>query len=651
MNQEIKNIKDLVEKLNKYAYHYYVLDNPIISDFEYDKLYDELQKIEKETGVVLPNSPTKRVGGEILNGFKKFNHYVPLYSLDKCNSYEDIKLWIDKIKKEFNDSTFSLEYKFDGLSIVIEYEDGYLTKAGTRGNGKIGEDVTAQVKTIKSIPLSIDFKGKLIIQGEGMIKLSNLDKYNKKTNEPLKNARNAVSGAIRNLDPKETAKRNLDLFAYSVNYAENLEFETQEEMQKFLIKNGFKTSKFFKICKDYQEIINYIDEVDATKNSLDILIDGMVIKLNEIKNRDELGYTSKFPKWAIAYKFEAQEISTILEDVKWQVGRTGKLTPIAILKPIYLAGAKISRATLNNIQDINRKRLKLGARVFVRRSNEVIPEILGLAEDNPNSQPIMIPNQCPSCGGKLSEIGVNIYCTNVDCPEQIVDSLTHFCSKEAMNIEGLSEKTITQLYRKLNIKNISDIFELTYDDLTKLENFKSKKINNLLNSIEKSKNVSLSAFIYSLGIKNVGLKTSKDLVKKYKNIDNLINASLQSLNDIEDIGEIVAKNIYEYFQNDKNIKELDKLLNKGINIIEEKVFENKYFSDKIIVLTGSLKKFSRSEATKLIEGFGGIVSSNVNKKTNLVICGENPGNKIDKAKSLGIKIINEDEFLNIIKNS
>lgn len=646
---KIKRMEELVDELNVHVKNYYVLDNPTISDSEYDKLYDELVALEKETGTILPASPTQRVGGETLEGFNKFVHEVPLYSLDKSQTYEGIISWVDEIKKEFPSSTFSVEYKFDGLSIVVEYNNGLFVRAGTRGNGRVGEDVSEQAKTIKSIPLKIPFKGKLIVQGEGMITLSNLEKYNKIASEPLKNARNAVAGAIRNLNPKETAKRNLDLFAYSINYIEGKKFNTQEEENEFLVKNGFKTSNFLRICKSADEIINEIKKVGEIKSSLDILMDGIVIKLNEIAPREEIGYTSKFPKWAIAYKYEPEEISTILNAVIWQVGRTGKLTPIAQVEPTVLGGAKVSRATLNNMGDIKRKNVKIGSRVFVRRSNEVIPEILGLAQELPNSKEIIPPTTCPCCGGELSEIGANLFCTNVDCQEQIIDSITHFCSKEAMNIDGLSEKTIKLLYEKLGLRKISDIYELKYEDLLNLEKFKETKANKLIKSIENSKNVTISSFIYALGIKNVGLKTAKDLVKNFKSFEKIKLASFDELMNVRDIGDIVAESIVGYFKNEKNLREIENLFSKGIRLLEEKFEENEYLSGKKVVLTGTLENFSRLEATKILENNGAIVLSSVGKSTNLVIAGENAGSKLKKAENLGIEIINEEEFLKIIK--
>lgn len=648
MKSKLERMEELVKELNIHVHNYYVLDKPTISDFEYDRMYDELVSLEKETGTVLPSSPTQRVGGEILVGFKKFVHEVPLYSLDKVQNYAGLENWVAGIKKEFPNSTFSVEYKFDGLSIVVEYENGNLVKAGTRGNGKVGEDVTAQVKTIKSVPLSIPFQNKLIVQGEGMITLSNLEKYNKIATEPLKNARNAVAGAIRNLNPKETAKRNLDLFAYSVNYIEGKSFLTQKEANDFLIENGFKTASFFKICKTSDEIIGEIKKIGEIKNSLDILMDGVVVKLNEIQNREELGYTSKFPKWAIAFKFEPEELSTVLKDVVWQVGRTGKLTPIAQIEPVTLAGATVSRATLNNMGDIKRKGVKKGARVFVRRSNEVIPEILGIAEDLPGSEEIKEPKTCPCCGGVVSEIGANLFCTNIDCPEQIKDSLTHFCSREAMDIDGLSEKTINQFYLELGLRKLSDIYDLTYEQLIKLDKFKDKKVENLLSSIEKSKNVSLSAFIYALGIKNVGTKTAKDLVQNFKTFDGIRNASYEDLVAIRDVGETVAQSIFDYFNNEENKEEIERLFKKGIKPKAVETNENLKLAGKKVVLTGSLS-ISRLQATKLLEENGAVVLSSVGKGTNLVVAGENAGSKLEKARALGIEIIGEQEFFNLIK--
>ncbi len=643
-------MKELVEELDKHIYNYYVLDNPTISDAEYDKLYDELVALEKETGIILPNSPTQRVGGEVLESFNKHRHEVQLYSLDKCQSKEELEKWVDGIKKVLPSATFAVEYKFDGLTIVCKYNDGFFVEASTRGNGVIGEDVTEQAKTIRSIPLKIPFKNELIIQGEGMITLSNLEKYNKTSTEPLKNARNAVAGAIRNLDPKETAKRKLDLFSYQILKINGKNFKTQQEMHDFLVENGFKTGDYFKICSSFNEIWKEIEHIGKIKKSLDILMDGVVIKLNDVAHRDEFGYTAKFPKWAIAFKFPAEELSTILKDVVWQVGRTGKLTPIGIIEPVELAGASVKRATLNNMGDIKRKKVKIGSRVFVRRSNEVIPEILGLAEDMPNSKEIEKPKFCPSCKTELVENGANLFCPNSNsCPEQIIDRLTNFASREAMDIEGFSVMTAEDLYKKLGVKTFDEIYKLTKQDLLTLENFKDKKADNLLKSIEKSKNVTMPKFIFALGIDGVGVKTAKDIAKKFGSLINLKNASLEEILSVYNIGEVIAKNIYDYFRDEENIKVLNELL-KYLNVekYRENIKEN-VFTNKKVVITGTFERFGRIELTALLESYGAQVVSSVSKNTDYVLVGDNAGSKLAKANSLGVKVIEEKDFYNMIE--
>ena len=646
----MERMKWLVSELNKHCYNYYVLDNPTISDADFDKLYDELVMLEKQTGIVLEDSPTKRVGGETLAGFTKKTHKIRMYSLNKSKTKQEIEDFVNDIKQIEPSSTFTLGYKFDGLTIVCEYNNGIFASATTRGNGIIGEDVTEQVRTIKSLPLKIEFKGNLIVSGEGMITLKNLEKYNQTTNEPLKNARNAVSGAIRNLDPKETAKRNLDFFCYNVLYAEDKEFKTQVEMNEFIKQNNFLCEPYQKLCSTTEELWEEIEKVDKIKQSLGILIDGMVIKLNEVPKREEFGYTSKFPKWALAFKFEAQEVSSILKDVVWQVGRTGKLTPIAEIEPVELAGATVKRATLNNYGDILRKQVQINSRVFVRRSNEVIPEILGLAELLPNSTPIQKPINCPCCNSLLFENGANIFCPNRrGCREQVVDRITHFASRNAMNIEGIREQTSEVFYDVLNISEPSELYKLTKQDLLTLEKFKDKKSDNIISSLEKSKNVNFNNFIYALGINGVGEKTAKDLAKFFGSLSSLQNASIEELVGIRDIGEATAKNIKEFFEDDFNKTMINNLLNVGVKIKETEKIIGGVFQGKTFVLTGTLPTLSRAQATEIIEKNGGQTSSSVSKNTNYVLAGESAGSKLDKAKALGVKIISEQDLFNIIK--
>ena len=647
----IDEMKVLTEKINKASYNYYVLDNPTISDKEWDEMYYRLLEIEKLTGIILPNSPSQKVGGETLEKFQKVTHSHKLYSLAKAQSMSEIIDWNTRNQNIYSfKEEFSVEYKFDGLSLCITYNDGKLVRAATRGNGEIGEDVTEQVKTIRTVPLNIDFKGEIDIQGEGIIKLSELERYNKNSDEKLKNARNAVAGAIRNLDPKITAKRNLDFFAYNVNYCPDHNFKSQTEICDFLKNQGFLVGDFFKIASSISEIETLITEVEKNRNSLDFLIDGLVIKVNDTSVRENLGFTEKTPRWAVAYKFEAEETSTILNDITFQVGRTGKITPVAELEPTELCGVTIKRATLNNYNDILRKKVKIGDRVFIRRSNDVIPEILSVAETYDTSKSIEKPRNCPCCGAILLDTGTEIYCPNhLGCRTQIVLKLTNFASRNAMNIEGLSKKTFEQLYDKFNLKSFSDIYKLTPEKLLGLDGFKDKKITNVLNSIRQSKNVKLPNFIFALGIDGVGIKTAKQLSKVYKNLDNLMSASIENLMEVDDIAEIMATDIYHYFHDDYFISEIRELTNNFITIENEsEVSSSGYFYGKKVVLTGTLTNFSRNDAEKIIESQGGMTSSSVSGSTNILLVGDNPGSKFDKAKKLGIQIMYEEEFLKLI---
>ncbi len=646
-----EQMQKLIDEILVHNHNYYDLDSPTISDSEYDKLYYQLVDLEKETGVVLPSSPTLRVGGEVLEGFQKKEHPKKLYSLNKVRDEEDLKSWMSDMASYNPKMTFSVEYKFDGLHLVIEYDKGHFVSATTRGNGYVGEDVSEQVKTIRSVPLEIPFKKHLFVEGEGMMTNHALKIYNRTAEEKLKNARNGVAGAIRNLDPKETAKRRLDFFCYAVLQAEGKTFASQQELHEFLIANGFEVGDYFKIVATKDEVLNEIHSIDARKNNLDILIDGAVVSINEMAYREDIGWTTKFPKWAIAFKFEAQEVSTLLKDVIWQVGRTGKVTPIAVLEPVELAGATVQKATLNNYDDILRKRVSIGSRVFVRRSNEVIPEVLGLAEEGKNAKKIEEPKFCPCCKCPLVKKGPLLYCINHDnCFDQIEGRLTHFATRDAMNIDGLSEKTITTLINNLNVHHPSDLYNLSPQDFLKLEKFKEKKSGNLHSSIEKSKNRELFRFIYALGISEVGIKTARDLANRYGNLDNFMNCKFQELELIPDIGPTIAKNIIEFVRDEDNKAEVKRLLERGVNIINPKERDfSSPIAGKKFVLTGTLPTMSRNEATDLILENGGEVSGSVSQKTDFILLGENPGSKFDKAKKLGINMISEEELKNMLK--
>lgn len=638
----------LVRVLNEYAYSYYVLESPIVADYDYDKLYDELLEIENKTGVVLMSSPTRRVGGEVLGGFLKVEHKVQLFSLNKCNDYASLEKFLSDVRAVVPDPKFTVEYKFDGLRIIVKYEKGQLIQASTRGNGLVGEDVTEQVKTIKSVPLEISYKGELTVAGEGVITLLNLEKYNKTADEKLKNARNAVAGAIRNLDPKVTAKRNLDVVFYDIISTDNLEIKTQVDVQNFLTKNKFLTGKLFKLCSTIEEITKIAGEIDKIRTTLDIQIDGLVLKLNTLRDREEMGFTAKFPKWAIAYKFAPVELTTILKDVLWNVGRTGKVTPTAVIEPRLLAGATVARATLNNYEDILRKKLKLNSLVFVRRSNEVIPEILSLAHDNENSKEIEKPTFCPSCKSPLVEIGPNLFCENIDCKDKVVAKISYFATRNCMNIEGLSDKIAQVLYEFCAVKNFSDLYLLREQNLQGLAGFQEKKISNLLSSIEKSKNCKLNNFINALSIENVGEKTAKDLAKKFGTLKNIMSASFDELLEVKDVGDIVAKSILDFFSDEKNKIEIEKLTSFGVKISEQaktEIDKENFFYNKKFVLTGTLEKYKRGEATAIIESFGGSVVGSVSKNTDYVIFGADAGSKLEKAKQLGVATLTENEFV------
>lgn len=656
-NLDVENkMINLIEEIDKLNYHYYTLDEPIVSDVEYDKLYDELRDLENKSNIVLKNSPTNRVGGEILSKFEKHTHLAPLYSMDKAQNYETIKAWNTRnlrIIEQYNEThlekidkiEYIVELKFDGLTINLTYEKGYLKTASTRGNGLIGEEILEQVKTIYSVPLKIEYEGLIEVQGEGLMPFKSLEEYNKTHEEPLKNARNAAAGALRNLDPKVTRERNLTAYFYNVGYMENTSFKDDIEMKNFLRKNGFKVYNINKLCKNLGEVFKEIEEIGRNRDKLPILIDGVTIKINDMKTREILGFTNKFPRWAVAYKFEAEEISTKLLSVIWNVGRSSKVTPTAVLDPVNIGGVTIQRATLNNYDDILRKKLKLNSRVLIRRSNDVIPEILGAIPTEEETFEIEKPTHCPACGAELFQDGVHIFCPNtLSCTPQLVARLVHFASRDAMDIEGFSEKTIEKLLKELNVSEIPQIYELKYDDIIKIEGFKEKRTNNLLSAIEKSKNRDLANFIYALGISNVGIKTSRDLANHYQSFESLREAKEEELINIGDIGPITAYEIVEFF-NDLNIKNsIDKLLSLGVKpYFEKKENIDNYFTDKKVVLTGALKR-PRKELEEILLERGAKISSAVSKKTDLVIVGEAPGSKYNKALELGIEVLNEEDI-------
>lgn len=658
-----QRVRELVEELNKLAYEYYTLDNPSVSDKEYDKKYDELVELEKKTGIVLPYSPTQRVGDVVLSQFEKHTHKGRLWSLGKAQSLGEVKEWHNRNVKALNEYNESheeklppLKYivtkKFDGLTVNCTYdEEGILLTAATRGTGEIGEDVTPQVKTIKTIPLKIHNDALIEVHGEALMTKEAFEEYNKVAAVHLKNLRNGAAGALRNLNTKETARRNLSAFFYDVGYNEGEPFKSYTEMLNFIKEKGLPMDDYIKECSTIEEIEKEINYVEEIRNDLNYDIDGIVIAVDDTTTRELLGYTVKFPRWALAYKFEAEEATTKLLEVEWNVGRSGRVTPTALLEPVDIGGVTVKRATLNNMDDIERKGVKIGNRVFLRRSNDVIPEIMGVVGQAEDAITIEPPKVCPYCGSEIKREGVHYFCENtLSCKPQLVKSIVHFGSREAMNIAGFSEKTAEQLFEQLDIKSIPDLYRIKKEDLLKLERFGDKKAQNLIDSIEKSKDCDLPSFIYALGIPNVGKKTSTDLVKKFKSLDNLIKATFEELVSVEDIGDIVAKSIIDFFDDEKILQSIEELLSLGIKPdFEEEAVEESPFNGKTVVVTGSLESFTRSEIKAKLESLGAKVSGSVSKKTDYVLAGEDPGSKYNKALELGVKILNEDEFKQMIK--
>lgn len=657
-----KRIEELVKELNKYSYEYYTLDNPSVTDKQYDEKYDELLKLEKETNYVLQNSPTKTIGNKTLEVFKKHKHNSKLWSMDKVKSIESLKRWHERNVNFINemrnkgidlpDIEYVITKKFDGLTINLTYEDQLLSVGATRGTGLIGENVTEQVKTIKSIPNKINYNKPIDIHGEALMTQESFEYYNAHNKTPLKNLRNGAAGALRNLNVKETAKRNLIAYFYDIGYIEGKTFNSYIEMMNFIKELGLPIDDYLCLCKSFDEVIKQIEYLKDIRFKLNYDIDGIVIAINDIKTRELLGNTIKFPKWEIAYKFEAQETTTKLLGIEWNVGRTGKISPVGILEPVNIGGITVKRATLNNIDDIKRKGVRIGAEVFLRRSNDVIPEITGVVKDSLDGTiEIKMPKKCPACDSELVQDGVNYFCENtLSCKPQLIKSIVHYCSREAMNIDGFSDKTAEQLFEELNIKSIDELYSITINDLINLERFGKKKAEKLLENIQNSKQCKLSSFLYALGIPNVGIKTSKDLEKEFKSFDNIINAKFNDLIKIQDIGDNTANNIIKFFNNKNILKTINKLLKYGVNPIYKNIDinYNTVFNDKTIVITGSLNDYSRNELKQKLENLGAKISSSVSKKTDYVIVGDNPGSKYNKAIELGIKILNENDLNSLL---
>jgi len=666
--EQLTRMQELAAEISAHNYQYYTLDRPTINDADYDKLYDELAALEAATGVVLPDSPTQRVGGELLKGFEPHRHRARLWSLDKAQDIEDLLAWNQRVLKGINDynakhpeeeplpqPSYVIELKFDGLTLNLTYENGQLIQASTRGNGTVGEGILAQVRTIRSVPLTIPFRNGIIeVQGEGIMNLSVLERYNQTAAEPLKNARNAAAGALRNLNPRVTAERKLSAFFYNVGFADGITFTNHQEMQQFLKDNLFKVNPYALYFDTIEEVQEELLKIAEKRLEFDFLIDGAVVKLTDMRTREALGYTDKFPRWAVAFKFEAEEAATVLESVSWEVGRTGKITPVARVEAVELAGVTVQNCTLNNIGDIERKNLKfaLGTLVSIRRSNDVIPEILGKVDEEPG-QEIVFPAVCPACGTELEQRGAHLFCNNkLGCRPQIIGRITHFASRDAMDIEAFSVMTAEQLYTDCDVHDPADLYALGYDDLIKLDRFGDKKARKLLDAVEKSKERDLAAFLFALGIPNTGKATTKMLADHYGSLDAVISATADELVGLQDVGTIVADSIVNYFNDPIITASIARMRALGVKAEAEQpavVRQDSIFSGKTVVLTGTLSKMSRDEAAKKLEALGAKVSGSVSKKTDFVIAGESAGSKLTKARDLGVTVIeDEDELLHLL---
>ena len=652
-----ERMNELIDIINEADYNYHTLDNPTITDQEYDSYLRELFEIEEaHPEWIREDSPTQHAGGKIIEGFEKVAHKIPMMSLSDVFSESELIAFDERIKKEGINPEYMCELKIDGLSVSLLYEKGKLVRAATRGDGVIGEDITHNVKTIKVIPLKLKEEVDIEVRGEIFMNKKTLEELNEKRKEKgeplLQNCRNAAAGSIRQLDSKVAASRKLDNFIYHLPDPEDYGLTTHSEAIEYMRKLGFKINPNNRLVKNINEVLEFIEEKGELRPTLPYDIDGVVVKVNSIQQQKKLGYTAKYPKWATAYKFPAEEVLTKLKDIIFTVGRTGQITPNAVLDPVIVAGSTISRATLHNEDYVLEKDLKIGDTVSIRKAGDVIPEVVEAKVERRKGteKDFVMITECPMCNTPLikKEGQVDYYCPNNKCPARHIEGLIHFTSRDAMNVDGLGDRIMEDFYNFGFIKNIVDIYNLKNhkQDLIRLEGFGDKSVNNLLDAIENSKSNSLEKLIFALGIPHVGAKTGKILAQNFNTLDNLINASEEELTNIPDIGGIIAKSIREYFDNTDNMEIINKLKELGINMnyLGKKIEKNDNFFGKTFVLTGSLELFTRDEAKDIIESLGGKTVDSVSKKTSVVIVGANPGSKYTKAKELGIEIWSEEEF-------
>ena len=654
----LERIRELTQILRDANYRYYVLDNPEMPDFEYDRLLRELEKLEAEhPELVLPDSPTQRVGGQALSKFEKVTHPVPLMSLQDVFSLEELDAFLEKIQDTYPGAAFSVEPKIDGLSVALEYENGVFVRGATRGDGEVGEDVTENLKTIQAIPMTlVGAPERLIVRGEVFMSKKRFEQLNAQQEAEGKqlfaNPRNAAAGSLRQLDSKIAAKRGLDIYIFNIQLADGVTFETHEDSLKFLQNLQFKVIPFSVLCT-VKDINAQVMAINDNRGELSCDIDGAVIKLNDLALREKLGTTAKFPRWAVAYKYPPEIKPTVVEDIVVQVGRTGVLTPKAVVRPVRLAGTTVTNATLHNQDFISQRDIRIGDTVRIRKAGEIIPEILDVdfSARPADAKPYFLPSTCPVCGAPTAqdEDGAFLRCTGVECSAQLSRNISHFVSRDAMDIEGLGSAIVDLLIEKGFVRSPADIYYLTLDQLKSLWQKGELAAEKLLRAIENSKSQDVSRLIYALGIRQVGEKTGKVLASHFGSLDALMQASREELTAVSDIGEVTADFIYDWFRQNQSIHMIERLRAASVNFESTRVLTDTRFAGMTFVLTGALSKFTRDEATEKIELFGGKAAGSVSKKTTYVVVGENAGSKERKAKELGIPILSEDDFLEMIK--
>ena len=656
-------INELKDEINYHNYRYYVLDDPELSDYEYDKLYRQLEELEeKRPDLATDDSPTRRVGGKPLDAFKKAVHEIPMQSLNDAFSINELIEFDRRVKGVVGDNVeYVIEKKIDGLSVSLTYEDGVISRGATRGDGVVGEDVTQNIKTIKSIPLKLREKiSSITLRGEVFLTKNNFLRINEeqeeKNGKKFANPRNAAAGSLRQLDSKITAQRKLDFIAFGLSKISGQTFEKHTDVLQYLKTLGFRVSPGYVVCKDIREAIEVIKEIGEERGNMPFEIDGAVVKVNDLRQRDELGSTTKAPRWAIAYKYPAEKKQTVIKDILVNVGRTGVLTPNAVLKPVRIAGSTVSKATLHNIDYILQKDIRIGDTVWIRKAGDIIPEVVEVVSEKRNGTEMefSMPKACPECGSEVvREEGESAYrCTGIECPQKLYRSITHFVSRDAMNIEGLGPAIIDVLLKKNIINGISDIYYLKdrEEELINIERMGEKSVSNLIESIEKSKSNNIDRLIFGFGIRHIGKRAAKLLTERFNSIDEVMNAEYEDIYSINEFGEIMAKSVYVFFRQEQTIEMIKRLKNAGINMIntKKKQINDTRFENLTFVLTGALSSFSRSEASQIIESFGGKAVGSVSKKTDYVVAGDDAGSKLNKAKELGIKIIDEEQFKNMI---